>query len=503
MADNPRGEQFTSADLLSRNVLINTMGQLIPLVAAVVSIPILIREIGHSRFGLLSLAWMVIGSFSLFDFGLGRAATKLIAEKLGAGRESEIPAVFWTNLVLMIAIGLAGSLVLFLATPWMVHSGLTIPQELQADTLRSFYLIAATIPVLSSTAGLLGALEAQQHFMLANAIRTPLGIFYFVGPLMALPFSHNLFPMVALLLSGRLVGWSIYFYCCLQRMLAIHRRLDLDPGMIWSLLRMGGWMTLSNLISPLMGALDRFLVGSLLSAAAVAYYATPLDVVVRILIIPCAFIGVFFPAFSTAFAMDRQRTVRLFQKGLKFLALAIFPVVLAVVTFGQEGLAFWLGDEFSRHSARVLPLLSIGVFFSSLALFPFALLQGVGRPDITAKLHLAECPLYVAGMWVLIGNFGIEGAALGWTLRAGVDAALLFLLSRRVMGQDLWSGSRAGAALVAALLSLLLSMALANTVLKIGFFLAAAFSFLGMGWYRMLSSEEQGSLRAILRRDVF
>ena len=56
MADNPRGEQFTSADLLSRNVLINTMGQLIPLVAAVVSIPIFIWEIGHSRFGLLSLA---------------------------------------------------------------------------------------------------------------------------------------------------------------------------------------------------------------------------------------------------------------------------------------------------------------------------------------------------------------------------------------------------------------------------------------------------------------
>ena len=33
-------------------------------------------------FGVLSLVWMFIGYFSLFDLGLGRATTKLVAEKI-------------------------------------------------------------------------------------------------------------------------------------------------------------------------------------------------------------------------------------------------------------------------------------------------------------------------------------------------------------------------------------------------------------------------------------
>ena len=45
------------------------------------------------------------------------------------------------------------------------------------------------------------------------------------------------------------------------------------------LLRFGGWMTVSNIVGPLMVTLDRFLIGALISVSAVAYYATPYEVV--------------------------------------------------------------------------------------------------------------------------------------------------------------------------------------------------------------------------------
>ena len=72
---------------------------------ALFAIPLLVKGLGVDRFGVLTLAWMVIGYFSLFDLGLGRALTKLVAEKLGEERAQEIPAIVWTTLLLMLAFG--------------------------------------------------------------------------------------------------------------------------------------------------------------------------------------------------------------------------------------------------------------------------------------------------------------------------------------------------------------------------------------------------------------
>ena len=66
-----------------------------PLLVAIVVIPMLIKGMGLERFGVLTIAWMVVGYFSLFDFGLGRALTKLVADKLGKGQNNAIPSLIW------------------------------------------------------------------------------------------------------------------------------------------------------------------------------------------------------------------------------------------------------------------------------------------------------------------------------------------------------------------------------------------------------------------------
>src|SRR2546422_5253255 len=84
---------------LARNTLLNLLGQGIPLVVAVLTIPVIVGRLGPIRFGILSLAWMVVGSFSIFDLGLGRAATKGVAEALGAGEEDRVPRIAWTAVI--------------------------------------------------------------------------------------------------------------------------------------------------------------------------------------------------------------------------------------------------------------------------------------------------------------------------------------------------------------------------------------------------------------------
>jgi len=58
--------------------------------------------------------------------------------------------------------------------------------------------------------------------------------------------------------------------------------------------------------------------------------------------------------------------------------------------------------------------------------------SGVGRPDLPAKFHLFELFFYVGIAWLLISKWGINGAAVAWTLRVILDTSLLFMAVFRV-----------------------------------------------------------------------
>jgi O-antigen/teichoic acid export membrane protein len=197
---------LTSGTVLARNVVWNLLGAGAPLLVAIVAIPVLIEGLGVPRFGVLTLAWMVVGYFSLFDLGLGRALTKLVAEKIGKGQIGEVPLLFWTAMSLMAVLGVIGAIVLTAFSPWLVIGILEIPSGLQSETMAAFYVLSGSVPIIIVTIGLRGMLEAYQRFGLVNAVRIPLGVVTFLGPVMVLPFSNSLFPVVIVLVTARLIS---------------------------------------------------------------------------------------------------------------------------------------------------------------------------------------------------------------------------------------------------------------------------------------------------------
>lgn len=486
-------QDLTHGKLLAKNTVLNLFGQVAPLIAAVFCTPLLINGLGIDRFGLLTLAWVVIGYFSLFDFGIGRALTKAVADKLGSGHEEDIPSLAWTALFLMLMLGVVGAVVVGLLSPWMVYGVLNVPPVLKQDTLNAFYVLALSIPLVISTAGLRGILEAYQRFDLVNVIRIPMGLFTFAGPLLVLPFSNSLLMVVAVLVIGRFAAWGAHLVLCLAVTPGLRHQVVIKRETLKPLFFFGGWLTVTNVVGPLMMYLDRFLIGGFLSVAAVAYYTTPYEVVTKLLLIPMALTGVLFPAFATALFSDPDRAAYLFHKSIKYIFLVVFPITLVLVVFAQEGLVFWLGQNFAAHSARVAQWLAVGVFLNSLAQVPFALLQAGGRPDLTAKLHFVELPFYLLAVWGLMRVYGVEGAAIAWAGRAGLDAALLFVLSRRYWVRDSVRTSPMIMTLGVALFVLAVAIVPDDLMMK-GLFLSfTLIAFFSTTWFWMLAPEKSAT----------
>ena len=478
----PVTQRHIGARTLLRGAAWYQAGQLLPVLAALALVPRLVHGLGLERFGILSLAWMLIGYFNLFDLGVSGALTRLVAERLAARREHEVPAMVWTALTLTTALGLLGAALLAAIAPWLVRTALHVPEELRRETLGLTWVLAASLPVVTGTAALAGVLAAQQRFGVLNAIRIPMGVFTYAGPLLVLPWSASLLPVGLALAVVRVLGGLAHLAACLVGTPGLRSGVVIRRNLLGPIVSFGGWMSVTAVVAPLMVYFDRFLIGGMLSMAMVAYYTTPFDLTSRMVLLSLPVVNVLFPAFAASYDADRARAGRLFDWGVRAVAVLLFPAAFVLASFSQELLTLWLGASFAAHSAAVLKLLAIGLFVNGLAQVALALVQSSGRPDLGARLHLAEMPFYLLALWLLIRAHGIEGAAVAWLARVMVDALALFLLARgRLRSQTRGVGSAAlGGG--GALLILVVGALIPGLVARLCFAAAALALFALLAW---------------------
>jgi O-antigen/teichoic acid export membrane protein len=423
----------TGGRQLVRNTVWNLIGHGVPLLVALFAIPVLIRGLGTERFGVLSLIWMIVGYFTLFDLGIGRATTKFVAENIARQETDALSQLVWTSLGMLFCLGLTGTFLLGLLSPFLLSRFFTIPAYLGAETSRAFYLIAMAIPLVLGTAGTRGILEAQQRFALINAIKIPVSSLFFAAPLLVLVYSNSLYPITAALIGTRLIEFSLYAFFCIRSIPGMRHPHWPNQAFVKKLFGFGGWLTVTNIVGPLMTYMDRFIIGGILSMSAVAYYATPYDFVARLAVIPGSLLGVMFPALTAAYALNMSRFTFLYDRTVTSILCVMTPLVLLVTLLARPFLTVWLGAEFAVQSTLVLQLLAVGTLINSLGQVPFSAIQAMGRPDITAKLHLMELPLYLGMIWFFAHTMGIVGAALAGLIRVLIDTIVLNRLANRLM----------------------------------------------------------------------
>jgi len=425
-----QAKTLISGRLLARNTIWNFAGMAAPMLVALFAIPLLIEGFGKERFGLLAIIWMGVGYFTLFDMGFGRALTKLIADRLGTGNTDDIGSLVWTALSIILFCGIAGAVIVgFFAAPIALHV-LNVETALQAEGVAALQTLALGIPAVVVSAGLIGVLEAHQRFATITAVRIPLGVMTFIGPLITLQFTISLVWATAALIIARLLALCGFFFFAATVRPELKQPAHPKKKHVFPLFQFGGWLTVTNVIGPLMVYFDRFLIGALLTMTAVTYYVTPYEVVYRLQILPNAMMLVLFPALTTALTVDKQRLTAIYAQASKILLLLMLPVLSAFFLLAPEALEIWLGPDFRRMSTSVVQWMAVGMLTNTLARLPFTVLQSAGRPDLVAKTHLAELIPYAALLWIFTNRFGVAGTAAAWFLRVLADTFILNVIAR-------------------------------------------------------------------------
>jgi len=432
-----------------RFFLFNLFGNVLPILAALVSVPVIVHHAGGERLGVLGVVWGLIGYFGFLDFGLSRVVTRRVAlakEQARLPQElAELRGFFWWWAIpacLVLTVVLLGTRVVFssmLPTGWLGR-----------EVADSWAWIALCIPVTLLTNWLRGALEGVQRFARLNLLKTIFGVWNYAGPAVAVLVWPTFEAMIGAIFVGRLLGLAAHALAAVHAEPGIligsaPRRLS-SPSLFF---HEGGWMTVSNLVGPLMVYSDRFVLAAMLTPTAVFYYVTSQEVMLRTLVIPAALAGVLFPKFSGAMEPAVGGDIfNLYLRSVRFISALMLPLCVLAAAVAYDALRLWLGEDFALHAYRFVEVIAVGIFVTSIGQLPLAWLQGSGRSYLTARLHLVELPLYCLGLYFAVEYFGILGVACVWTVRVVAESVALLMLATADRGRIGISIAWKGAALI-------------------------------------------------------
>jgi O-antigen/teichoic acid export membrane protein len=412
---------------VARNTAVNVAGGIVPMAVTLVTVPIYLSVIGIERYAVLSIAWLLLGYFGLFDFGLGRAAAQRIA-RLAESSPKARSDVFWTALWLNAALGVIGAFVLLPIGYSAFGAMRDMTGPLAEEASAAVPWIAATLPVATVTGVLRGALQGRERFIELNVIGSIATALGSTAPLLvAIYHGPELSWLIAAALLARLFSTLLFFHVSRGIVPAAAPRLP-QWRLVRDLLSFGGWITVSSIVGPLLASFDRFVIGVIVSAAAVTHYVVPFNLISHVWILPRSLSSALFPRFAALASGDEADRLEL--DALKALTLVITPAVLFGILTVEPFLVIWLGQDLAAVSAPVAHILVLGFWVNSAAHIPSSSLQGRGRPDLVAMAHLGELAPYMAVLALCLYAFGLEGAALAWTIRVTADAAILFGLDR-------------------------------------------------------------------------
>jgi O-antigen/teichoic acid export membrane protein len=412
---------------IRRHSAYNLAGSLIPLALSFATVPLYLRVIGPERYGVLAIAWLLLGYFGLFDLGLGRATSYRIA----ALRDE--PAIarsdtFWAAVAVNTGMGVIGGLVLWAASSFFFAHVFKVNEAIRPEILAGVPLLAASVPIATLEGVLTGGLQGREKFLQVNSVSALSTVFFQLLPLTsALLFGPNLVLLLTGAVCARLFAILVLAVQC---HFVITRGLPIRVGglEIRTLLKYGGWVTVTSIIGPVLFMSDRFSIGAILGAASVATYTVPYQLASRLQILPAALLGALFPRLS---ASSGEQQKLLGERATRTLACILGPMVFVAIFAVGPFLRFWVGARLDETSGSVGRILLIAFWTNAIALVPFTRLQAAGRPDLVTKILFLEIPPYLAGLYVAMIYFGVVGSAVAALGRMLLDCVLLSWASDR------------------------------------------------------------------------
>lgn len=428
-------------------------GQVLPLFAALLTTPFIIRLLGSESYGVLLLVGLIPNYFAFADFGMGMASTKFASEAYGQGSPRREGEVVRTAALIALISASAIALPMFLLSG-VIIGALNVPAHLQGEATTALRLTSVSF-VVAILSGVLNTPQLSRLRMDLNASINAAGrVLLAAGTVPVLYLGGGIVGAAVFGLSVGILGLAAHIAVS-GRLLGDLFGTSFDRAMIKPLAKFGGGLLVSGIASILLINLEKLLLTRMISVQSLAYYSVAFTFANMATLFSWAMVQSLIPAFSQLLSPEKKGEFdALFSRSIRLSIIWLLPTLMVLFVIAKPFFTIWAGPEFGAESTVPFYILLLGLVFNISAYVPYTAIAATGRTDIFAKLSWIELAFYVVAAVVLIKYFGIIGAAAAWSFRVTIDAFVLIWFSKKFSGVTFRFFDHAGVLALAILLLL-------------------------------------------------
>lgn len=395
--------------LIQKNSITSLFFQIFPVITAIICIPLNINHLGLEMWGVYSLSLSLFFLVMYFNFGIGPAVNRILAEAIGLGQWSKEKAVVHTGFFINLAISIILSCVLFLFSGRIINYAIKPLANdvnlLEVEKLFTWIALGSGLYLVISF--FRNVMEGRQMFFLVSLLRAIIGSFILIAPLLS--SKHNISN------SGFYV-FVLLSICLLIYILVYAKRYSIPKTKYFDrqtakLIFSQGWLiSLHSFFNPVFIYLDRYIIGNLIGMKVVGIYTSFYDLISRTTIIPSSISSALFPAVSSSMH-SLNKTKKITIKTFRLLIIFSGPPFLGLLFFGPYIVNLWLGNDIASGNQTVIQLLVVGYFIQGFNLVFLRYFQAVKEFKFSLYINIGLALLYLPILAVLIHRFGIVGAA--------------------------------------------------------------------------------------------
>ncbi|MEI6881432.1 MAG: polysaccharide biosynthesis C-terminal domain-containing protein [Bacteroidota bacterium] len=413
-----------------KNVAIALFANALPFLVGLIVLPYTLKFYGVEIVGFLSLFMIFVGYAGVLDMGLSRALTIVATKYLLLDDLKRLNKIFWTSLFFSftLSVFVLSLLLLFI---FNFRSGVinVVYQEVIKNNI--FYIILTIVVLIGSTL-IAGILASFKKFDQINLLKSFFNTCVISAPVIAYKLNLGISGIIILIFFFRLLNFIVYLTYLLY-VECKFRTIKIELNTLKEVLKEGSWISFSNIVSPIIVYLDRFLLAAFTNLASVVYYSSSLDTFSKIIILPSTITGILFPSFIEKNIVDNDKGLALFHKTLIQIIMVIAPIIFVLIICVKQLLTFWISEKFADSSYEISQILLLGIFWNGLSQLPMTYLQAIGKSKTTGLIHLIEFVIFLPITYLFINLYGIVGASMSWTLRVFVDFLLLMFFSGKAL----------------------------------------------------------------------
>jgi O-antigen/teichoic acid export membrane protein len=475
-----------------------------------VALPVFARGLGAERYGLLALNLAVFNFAAVADLGVGRAASKYLAEDFERGEMHRTQRFISTALTVTLLMGLIGTLVLSGLTPLMVRLAFRIPPAMQREAELAFWITALGLLALLLRVLFDGVLAGHHRIAVlsfANMISATLRVGLSIAAILS-GFS---------LLSVLIINVAVSYLHAAGLWLFTRRhfagQIRIVTGWDWiaakQLLTLGLVSTMSGIMANIVFLYaDRFIIAVFLPLALTGYYTMAFDISSRQSYVSNSIAATFFPVFSGHGATSVRNLERSYIQASKAMAVGTTGLAMLLAVFARPLLTYWISPTFAANSTPSLAILAVAALLACYFQILYAIIVSASnQPGICVRVFAVAVAGHFALSLLLLRRWEIAGVAtafaaaylvvwvylLWWVSHYVVRVKMLTVLRKSFLGA--WI-SAAG---LGAILFLTVTPRLGSLVSVLAAFAGSYLLYLTCCSLIAYSREERSYVRDLLR----